>query len=43
MDPHRWWKVELIADVFDIPFDSKWTELFVIEIITRSYCFDVSS
>jgi hypothetical protein len=43
VDPHRWGKVEFIADVFDISFDFKWTEFFVIELVTRPCYFDVSS
>jgi hypothetical protein len=43
VDPYRGWKVEFIADVLNIPFDFEWIELFIIEFVTRSYCFDISS
>jgi hypothetical protein len=43
VDSYRGWKVEFIANVFDISFDFKWTEFFVIKFVTRPYCLDILS
>jgi hypothetical protein len=43
VDFYRGWKVELITDIFDIPFNFEWTEFFVIKLVTRPRRFDVLS
>jgi hypothetical protein len=42
VDPYREWKIEFITDIFNISFNFEWTELFVIEFVTRLCRFDIS-
>jgi hypothetical protein len=43
INPHREWKMELIINILDISFDFKWTEFFVVKLVTKSCYFNISS
>jgi hypothetical protein len=43
VDFYREWKMEFIINIFNISFDFKWTEFFIIKFIIRPCRFDISS
>jgi hypothetical protein len=42
VDFYRERKVKLIINVFNISFNFKWTEFFMIKLVTKSYRFNIS-
>jgi hypothetical protein len=43
VDFYRGWEVELITDIFNIPFNPEWTEFFMIKFVARSCYLNISS